>query len=82
MNSHLCVSISPYITKAYVKPERGRQPFAEGFSPTVASAIADLPLFPAGNQFPNRLETQITQSNLIHCCLSATQPFGERLPTF
>ncbi|MDR0611131.1 MAG: hypothetical protein LBG58_13560 [Planctomycetaceae bacterium] len=37
-----------------------------------------MPLFPASNQFPNQSETQITQSNLIHCCLSATQPFGER----
>ncbi|MDR0608522.1 MAG: hypothetical protein LBG58_00240, partial [Planctomycetaceae bacterium] len=33
-------------------------PFAEGFSPTVASAISDLPLFSGGNQFPNRSETQ------------------------
>ncbi|MDR0610718.1 MAG: hypothetical protein LBG58_11450 [Planctomycetaceae bacterium] len=33
-----------------------RQPFAEGFSHTVASAIADLPQFPAGNQFPNQSE--------------------------
>ncbi|MDR0609940.1 MAG: hypothetical protein LBG58_07520 [Planctomycetaceae bacterium] len=37
------------------------------------TAIADLPLFPAGNRFPNQSETQIAQSNLIHCCLSATQ---------
>ncbi|MDR0608851.1 MAG: hypothetical protein LBG58_01960 [Planctomycetaceae bacterium] len=43
------------------------------------TAIADLPLFPAGNQFPNQSETQIAQSNLIHCCLSATQPWVKAL---
>ncbi|MDR0608572.1 MAG: hypothetical protein LBG58_00490 [Planctomycetaceae bacterium] len=41
MNSHLCVSVSSYITKTYVNTERGRQPFAEGFSPTVALPIGN-----------------------------------------
>ncbi|MDR0608798.1 MAG: hypothetical protein LBG58_01685 [Planctomycetaceae bacterium] len=49
--------------------------------PNAKRFLADLPLFPAGNQFPNQSETQIAQSNLIRCCLSATQPLGERLPT-
>ncbi|MDR0610513.1 MAG: hypothetical protein LBG58_10420 [Planctomycetaceae bacterium] len=51
-----------------------RQPLAETFLLNTNTAIDDLPLFPASNQFPNQSETQMTQSNLIYCCLSATQP--------
>ncbi|MDR1271185.1 MAG: hypothetical protein LBK82_16865 [Planctomycetaceae bacterium] len=40
-----------------------------------------MPLFPAGNQIPKRLATQIAIVNLVHSRLTPTQPFSKRLPT-
>ncbi|MDR2704268.1 MAG: hypothetical protein LBC02_00675 [Planctomycetaceae bacterium] len=42
--------------------ERSR--FAEGLSPTIASAIADLPLCSDGNRIANRLATQRLNNNV------------------
>ncbi|MDR0609347.1 MAG: hypothetical protein LBG58_04500 [Planctomycetaceae bacterium] len=58
MNSHLCFFLSPYETKTYVKSERGRQPFAEGFSPTDALPLGNSESDSIGQLvFPTGLET-------------------------
>ncbi|MDR2704529.1 MAG: hypothetical protein LBC02_02005 [Planctomycetaceae bacterium] len=42
------------------------------FSPTIALALADLPLCSDGNRIANRLATPITVQTLGHCRLAPT----------
>jgi hypothetical protein len=51
VNSHLYVFVSLYNKKVYTEPERGGQPFAEGFSSTVALPLGNLSLLSDGNLY-------------------------------
>jgi hypothetical protein len=52
VNNRLHVFISLCSTKTYAEPERGRQPFAEGFLPMVTFVRFVIVLYAVGFQFP------------------------------